>query len=129
MNLHSLVAPAIAAINPFVPITVQVSIGATSNPNSSRTPTYEKFTNVSAQVQQLTAKDIAHLDGLNIQGSMRKIYVNGNIDAIVRFNQKGGDLITMPDGVLYLTTAVLERWPDWCAVSITLQNPKPVRTP
>jgi hypothetical protein len=74
------------------------------------------------QVQQLTTRDLMHLDALNIQNSTRKMYLNGHVDAIVRMSDKGGDLISIANGTVWLTTAVLERWPDWCAVAMTLQN-------
>ena len=77
---------------------------------------------VFAQVQELTTEDIGHLDALNIQGSTRKMYVDGHVDAVVRFAEKGGDLVTRFDGTIWLTANVLERWPDWCAVALTLQD-------
>jgi hypothetical protein len=103
-------------------ISVQVSAGYATNSDGSRAPIYTTVCGVSAQVQQLTGEDLRHLEALNIQGSTRKLYVNGSIDAIVRFAQKGGDIVTLLDGTVYLTTHVLERWPDWCAVAMQLQN-------
>jgi hypothetical protein len=73
-------------------------------------------------VQDLSQKDIRQLDALNIQGSQRTVYLNGEVNAVVRFSQSGGDLITTQDGTLWLTTAVLEAWPDWTKIAITLQN-------
>lgn len=81
-----------------------------------------KGTLVTAQVQQLTTRDLRQLDALNIQGSHRKIYVNGSVQAIVRVAQRGGDLIVTQDGRTWLTTQVLEQWVDWCAVSVALQD-------
>jgi len=129
VNLHQIVSGAIGAVNPFVLISVQVSTGYATNPDGSRTPSYTTVCGVSAQVQQLTGEDLRHLDALNIQGSTRKIYVNGNIDAIVRFAERGGDVVTLPNGTQWLTTTVLERWPDWTAVAVTMQNVVPARGP
>lgn len=121
MNLHAVASPLIGAVNPHQPATVRVSTGYTTAPGGARTPQYQTFTGVTAQVQQLSTSDLRQLDMLNVQGSQRKVYVNGEIDAILRFAQKGGDLITLQDGTVWLTSAVIERWPDWCAVACTLQ--------
>ena len=52
----------------------------------------------SAQVQALQYNDMVHLDGLNIQGIRRAIYLNGSIDGINRINKKGGDIVTIAKG-------------------------------
>lgn len=124
MNLHGLVAGAIGAINPFVSATVSASTGYTMNPDGSRTPTYNTIP-ISVQVQALTYKDLTQLDGLNIQGVRRAIYLTGQVFGVIRVDRKGGDLITFPNGTLpegnvWLAAHVLEAWPDWCKVAITL---------
>jgi hypothetical protein len=68
-----------------------------------------------------------YLDALNVQGVRRTIYLTGDVMAIVRVDQQGGDLIVFPDGTLpegniWLAAQVIEAWPDWCRVCITLQN-------
>ncbi|HEY6030507.1 MAG TPA: hypothetical protein VIU44_08090 [Gaiellaceae bacterium] len=75
---------------------------------------------VRAQVQDLSQRDLLQLNGLNVQGSQKTVYVGGMLSGVVRPTQKGGDLITLDDGT-WLTTAVLEQWPDWCRVAVTLQ--------
>jgi hypothetical protein len=77
------------------------------------------------QVQPLGWRDLQQLDGLNLQGTRRKIYIHGEIDGIVRSENKGGDLIVVASGVnvgTWLVAQVLEAWPDWCCVAVTLQN-------
>lgn len=76
----------------------------------------------SGQLQPLSSSDIGQLDSLNIQGYQRAIYINGALNGLVRPKKKGGDLITTPDGQVWLTTMVLEQWPDWVKVAVTLQN-------
>jgi hypothetical protein len=122
MNLHGIVSGKIARVNANQVISVQLSQGSTTNADGSRIPAYTAPVSVVAQVQELSTKDLRQLENLNIQGSMRKIYVNGEIDAVIRFSKKGGDLITLQNGDIYLTTTVLEEWPDWTAISVTLQN-------
>lgn len=120
LNLHGLVRGAITSVNPDTAVTVRFSTGAALQPNRSRVPTYSAPVPMTAQVQSLSTGDLRQLDGLNIQGSTRKAYFYGSVDVVSRLRQTGGDLVTLPDGV-YLTTAVLERWPDWCCVALTLQ--------
>lgn len=123
MNLHGIVSGVIASVNPFQTFAVSISTGAyVTAANGERTPVYAAPVYVSGQVQDLTSKDLRQLDSLNIQGSQRAIYLNGELDGVVRWNGKGGDLLTLQDGTVWLTTAVLEQWPDWAKVSVTLQN-------
>ena len=71
--------------------------------------------------QALAAKDIQHLNGLNIQGVTRKAYCYGAVNGVVRASSKGGDLLTLPDGTIWLVAVVFESWPDWSAVGLTQQ--------
>lgn len=126
MNLHAIVSGAIGAINPFVAATVRRSTGYTTDPDGSRVPTYSTFP-ISVQVQALTYTDITLLDSLNIQGVRRAIYLSGEVEGIVRVDREGGDLIvfpagTLPEGNTWLAAVVLEAWPDWRKIAITLQN-------
>jgi len=50
-------------------------------------------------VDALTYKDIIQVDGLNLNGTRRAIYINGKVDGLVRPENKGGDLITLPTAV------------------------------
>ena len=128
MNLHQIVSNVVSAVNPNQPATLQLSNGSTTNPDGTRTPAYFPATTVIAQIQELSTQDLRQLEGLNISGSSRAIYFQGEVDAIMRVAQKGGDLITTVDGRVWLTTAMLERFDDygnttgWCKVSATLQN-------
>ncbi len=127
MNLHSIVSGAIGAVNPLVPIVVTRSTGYTTDATGKQTPTYAAVITVQGQVQPLQYTDIVMLDGLQIQGLRRKLYVPGDIEGIVRVDQKGGDLVTFPDatvpaGTIWKAVLVLEKWPDWCSVAVTLQD-------
>lgn len=122
MNLHSIAAGVVSAVNPLQPVIVQVSTGYGTNPDGSRVPQYAAPFTAIGDVQQLSTQDLRHLDGLNIQGSTRAVYLNGEVDAIRRINRKGGDLVTLKDNTVWLTTHVLEQWPDWCKIAVTLQN-------
>lgn len=127
MNLHGIVSGAIGTINPFVLATVQRSAGSTTYADGTRAPIYTTFT-ARVQVQALTFSDLTQLDGLNIQGTRRAIYLSGEVEGVVRAQQEGGDLLvfpagTLPEGNTWLAALVLEAWPDWRKVAIVLQNP------
>lgn len=122
MNLHGIAAPAIGAVNPSVDVTVKISNGYTTDAAGARVPQYLPDQIVPAQIQALAFRDLMQLDGLNLQGTRRKIYFYGEVDGLVRATNKGGDLVIFPDGSVWLVAMVLEQWPDWCSVAVTLQD-------
>lgn len=80
---------------------------------------------VSAQMQPLSAGDLRQIEGLNITGDKRAIYVNGDINGVIRVRLKGGDLVTLTDGSVWLVTNNLEGWDPtagWSKALIVLQN-------
>jgi len=89
MNLRGIANGATRAINPNIAATVQVSDGSTTNPDGSRVPKFAEIP-FTAQVQALQYNDMVHLDGLNIQGIRRAIYLNGSIDGINRITKRRG---------------------------------------
>lgn len=126
MNLNALAGPVVAAVNPLTPASVQFSLGAVTNSDGTQTPKYQvPPTPVSAQVQPLSTGDIRQTEHLNLQGVKVAIYLNGELDGLVRVNKKGGDLVTIASGPhrgVYLVAMVLEQWNDWVKVAATLQN-------
>jgi hypothetical protein len=127
VNLHGIVSPSIGAINPPIVCTYQQSVGYNVAPDGTQTPNYQTFNGVTVQVQALSYTDLMKLGALNIQGTRRKIYLNGNVEGIDRQAIKGGDLFVMPNlpdfpgPTTWLVAQVLEWWADWCCVAITLQ--------
>lgn len=121
-NLNALVAPLVAAVNPSQTLTVKVSTGYATNADGSRVPSYASPVTVQGQVQALSWGDLRQLDGLNIQGVKHAIYLNGDIEGLVRSENQGGDLITDTSGNVYLVTTVLENWGVWTKVAATLQD-------
>lgn len=125
MNLHRICSGAIASVNPFITGTVRYSSGSTTGADGVRAPTYVDIASVSMQVQALTSKDLHQLDGLNLNGTQRAIYLYGEIDGVVRSASKGGDLIVITSGInagVWLVNLVLEQWPDWSKCAVVLQN-------
>lgn len=131
MNLQRLTAGIIAAVNPPISCTLQISAGYTTGPDGTQQPAYEAYVNVPCQIQSLTSQDLRHLDGLNLQGTMRAIYITGNVEGVDRAAIKGGDLFTMPNlpsfpgPTSWLTAQVLEHWDGasgWTKVAVVLQT-------
>lgn len=123
MNLHQLVRGAISAVNPDTLAVIQTSTGYTTAANGQQQPTYATTYNVTVQVQGLTAPELDHVDSLNIQGTLRGFWINGNVQGTVRSLGKGGDILTMANGSTWLVVHVLETWDSagWCHVVGQLQ--------
>jgi hypothetical protein len=127
MNLRSIANGATRAVNPNIKATVRVSDGYDTKADGNRVPKYDNLL-FRAQVQPLQYNDMVHLDGQNIEGIRRAIYLNGTIDSVKRINRGGGDLIkiaTGPDAGTWLVALVLEQWHDWAKCAATLQNQAP----
>lgn len=127
MNLHAIVRGAINSINPDLPVTVKQNTGYTTDAAFKRTPTYSN-TATTGQVQALSGKDLKQLEsqGIQVQGVMRAVYLNGDWQGLRRYTQQGGDLLVfdIPDGTpaTWLVVQVLETWHvGWCKVAVSLQ--------
>src|ERR1035437_5236759 len=107
MNLHSIVSPYVAAVNPPLLAHIQPAIGDTTLPNGKRVPKYGAVNNVWVQVQALQYNDIMQTNGLNMQGRRQAMYITGDYAGLVRATEQGGDLITLPDGSKWLVVMVL----------------------
>jgi hypothetical protein len=129
LNLHSIVAPIIGAVNPNHPVTLYKSTGFVTNSDFSRSPGYSTVP-MSAQIQGLQSDDIRILNGLGIQGVRRKAYLWGTWTGLVRGLQKGNDLVVFPDSSTWKIGYVFEDFghgvngsSGWCSVALVLQNP------
>lgn len=120
MDLHGLVRGAIGVVNPFETVAVSFSTGYAINGDGTQVPSYDAEP-LDAQVQALGYRDLLQIASMNIQGTRRKLYVEGEVDGIVRLLNKGGDLITRSDNTVWKVVFQLEQWPDWCSFVITLQ--------
>lgn len=132
VNLRAYVNTVTKALNPNVTATLLRNIGSLKKGAGVRVPQYGKGL-VEVQVQSLSFSDLQLLDGLNIQGTRKAVYLNGAMFSIVRVDQKGGDILIferglMPEGTTWLAVHVLEQWQDgqagaaWAKVAITLQD-------
>jgi hypothetical protein len=78
-----------------------------------------------AQVQAMSGGDLRHTDALNLQGSHRVLYASLDIRGIVRVTLRGGDLVVLPDGSVWLVQQSVEPWyssAGWVKCLITAQD-------
>lgn len=126
MNLNALVAPIVASVNPQVVATYQQYKRTSTDTDGSRAAAYEYPVDVLVQKQPMTYRDLIQVQGLNLNGEKCSIYVDGNWKGVSRPRLRGGDLITLPCGDVWLVAQELEAWSDtagWCKVACTLQLP------
>lgn len=130
MNLHSIVRPAINTVNPDILGTWRENIGSSETADGRPVPSYTNHANVPMQVQALSGRDLKHEAFVSMQGVKRSVYVQGNVQGVVRPDGTGGDRLIFPADIggtprEWLVVAVLETWtPDaagWCKVGVVLQ--------
>lgn len=126
MNLHGIVRGAITTVNPDQTGTLKRSTGYTTGANGKQIPAYSFITGM-IQVQGLGPKDLQHLERLNVQGVVHKVYMYGDWGGPIRAGATGGDVLAFPaprDPTVrdWKIATVFETWPDWCAVGVTMQT-------
>lgn len=125
MNLHGIAVGCVGEVNPPLQVNILPNQGYTTNPDGTRVPAFGTPIPMLAQVQALTYTDLRQIDGLNITGIRRAIYLFGDHEGIVRVTQQGGDLVQFPDGTVWLIAYVPENWNEldgWVKVICSLQN-------
>lgn len=127
MNLHGIVGPVIAAVNPTIVASFYASQPPSTGVDGKRTPAFAAPVQVPAQVQAIASlRELQQIEGLNLGGQRATgIYLYGTASGTVRVSQKGGDKIvvaTGPAAGTYIVVAVLEQWLDWVKVAGVLQN-------
>ena len=124
MNLSNIVGSYVAAVNPWVTASIQPSQGYATNDDGKRVPAYRAATDIQVQMLPLQYNDLIQVSGLNIQGERKAMYANGEWDAVVRSTQEGGDLVTLPDGSVWLLVFQFEDWnatAGWTKFCVTRQ--------
>lgn len=124
MDLRSIANSVSSQVNPNIIVTVLRSTGAAIGRGGKQAPTYADPVTGPAQLQALDGSTLRQMDGLNIQGVLRAIYLRGNLSAVIRPDSKGGDLV-MIDGKTWLIVKVLETWPLFTKAVVQYQNGNP----
>jgi hypothetical protein len=120
--LHGLVRGAITQVNPDTLCMLQRSAGWDTASDGRQVPIYSPPQQALFQIQAATGDDLKQIDGLNIQGVHRALFAYGDLAAVIRPAQVGGDLVIMPDSTIWLMTMALEPWQgQWCKMAITQQ--------
>lgn len=122
MDLHGLVSPVVDSVNPNISVTIQASTGyANTGPGLRQVPVYGSPVTGFGQVQALSSSELRQAEGMNLQGVMRKIYLRGGLNGVIRPNSVGGDLVIIA-GQTWLVIKTLELWPTWSCALIVLQD-------
>jgi hypothetical protein len=122
MDLRGIANGVTTAVNPNKTVTVLRSTGYTIGAGRRQVPSYAAPVTGPGQIQALDANDIKQLDGLNVQGTIRAIYLRGNLAGVIRPDGTGGDIVQIA-GQDWLVVKVLEGWPTWTKAAIVLQMP------
>jgi hypothetical protein len=125
MDLYSIASDVIDSVNPMIAANISKSNGYTNNAAGKVTPTFAAAFGAQIQKQAMSQRDLQHVDLLNIQGTLVKIWIEGALYGVNRAaGDTGGDHIVIPTlGEDWLVVAVMEVWPDWCSVVGCLQLP------
>jgi hypothetical protein len=128
MQLRQIANKLSSTVNPNITVSLQTSAGWTPGPGQRQTPKYNQPISGPAQIQALDNSDLKQIEGLNIQGALRALYMYGSLAGVIRPDSKGGDLITISSPApaalcgTWLTSKVLESWPDWTKIVIVKQT-------
>lgn len=125
MDLNGIVSGYVASVNPQLKCSLQRSLGYSTDESGNRAPYYDVPIDLYLQAQALQYNDLMQISGMNIQGKKLAMYIEGDWEGLVRSDNKGGDLITLPDGTVWLCTLVLENWSasaGWTKICAVLQN-------
>jgi len=98
MRLRQIVNPLTNTINSNIIVTLQTSAGYSIGAGQRQQPVYNPAITGLGQIQALDNSELAHLENLNIQGTLRALYMYGNLAAVMRSDSKGGDIVTIKSG-------------------------------
>lgn len=130
INVRGIANAAIQVVNPNIPVTVKLPNGYAVDPGTLRQiPAYITQT-AQGQLQALDGDDLGQINGLNIQGTIRAMYLYGSIAGVIRpdgspqshviFTSNEAGVVKEREWGVF---KVLETWPDWCKVAIVYQEP------
>lgn len=131
MDLRGIANQVSDTVNPNIIVQLQTSAGApTIGVGGRQQAAYNAPITGPAQIQALDNVDLKKIEGMNLSGSIRALYMKGNLAGVIRPDSKGGDLVTINSapGVpllfvgVWLVAKVLESWPLWTKVVIVKQS-------
>lgn len=126
MDLRSIANSVSSTVNDNTRVQVLRSTGYTVGAGRKQVPQYATPVVGYAQVQALDGDDLRQIDGLNLQGAIRALYLRGNLHGVLRPDGDGGDIVQMLQGSTvtetWLVVKVLETWANWTKVAIRRQD-------
>ena len=124
MDLRSIANAGIQSVNADEIVSVLRSNGYTMGAGARQVPSYAAPAVGPAQVQALDGDELKQIENLNVQGSIRGIYLRGVLAGVLRPDGTGGDVVKRNnDTETWLVVKVLETWPTWTKAVIVLQEP------
>jgi hypothetical protein len=129
MDLRGIANAVSNSVNPNMIVSVKRSTGSTVGAGLKQVPSYAAAVSGPAQLQSLDGSELRQVEGLNLQGVIRGIYLRGALAGVVRPNGTGGDLVIIASPApasfvgTWLVVKVLETWPLWAKAVIVLQEP------
>jgi hypothetical protein len=121
IDLRSIANTAIQPINQDIMVDVWASTGYSIGPGLKQIPSYAAPLTLPAQIQALSNDELRQIDGLNISGVSKAIYIKGDLRGIVKPDSLGGDLVKW-SGKTWLVVKVLESWPTWTKCVLIYQG-------
>lgn len=122
MDLFGIANNVADVVNQNTGIIYYQSNGFTIGAGAKQIPAYLDGVDGFGNIQALDAIDLKHMEGMNIQGVVRAIYVYGDAAGVIRPDTRGGDLINVC-GQAWLVKMVLEHWSTWVKAAIQYQGP------
>jgi hypothetical protein len=127
MDLRGIANSCSNSVNPNLIVSVKRSTGSTVGAGLKQVPSYAAPVSGPAQLQALDSSELRQVEGLNLQGVIRGIYLRGALAGVIRPNGTGSDLVVIAPPApaafvgTWLVVKVLEQWPLWTKAVIVLQ--------
>lgn len=125
MNLRGIANAAIQGVNPDISATLKIPSGYTIDPATRKqVPAFATASGM-VNVQALDGDDLKQVAGLNMQGSMRAVYLYNELAGLVRPDQMpNAEMIFSHGGQsgVWGIFKVLETWQNWRKVAVVYQE-------
>ena len=132
MNLRGIANNAIQGINPNISVVVRLPNGYTIDPATRKQVPAYIDTPAKGQLQALDGDDLKQMLGLNIQGTIRAMYLYGSLAGVIRPDGSSQSHVVFTSNEAGVTKSrewgvfkVLESWQTWCKVAIVYQDVAP----
>lgn len=122
INVRQIANTATSVVNSNLTVGWRRYEGYSILPSGKSDVVYTDAVPMVCQVQALSKEDVRHLDAINLSNCDRMVYAYGQLAAMDRLEQTGGDILVFEDGE-WLVTAILEGWTTagWCRAALTRQ--------